>query len=257
MYIRVFFIASVVRLVRDGWLLSESDRCILRYFGFSLFRRPLILILCSSFLSPVYLVLFLSPAYFYFVYFCSSPGLFLYLFIFLSFIQSFSLVSFFILIFVVSVRTFLKFPMLNISCVFLVLPCYFFIIFPFKPPPLSPHLACFFQFFLPLSLLHHPLYIFPTFRCTRIKNIFEYTFSFKFQPQWVFNTGKEKQQQPQKPRRKFTSETDGDFKHQLSPSSSSLPCFFLDEMEEWAMGGNLHLNENLHSFVFSDVGLSL
>lgn len=190
MYIRVFFIASVVRLVRDGWLLSESDRCILRYFGFSLFRRPLILILCSSFLSPVYLVLFLSPAYFYFVYFCSSPGLFLYLFIFLSFIQSFSLVSFFILIFVVSVRTFLKFPMLNISCVFLVLPCYFFIIFPFKPPPLSPHLACFFQFFLPLSLLHHPLYIFPTFRCTRIKNIFEYTFSFKFQPQWVFNTGR-------------------------------------------------------------------
>lgn len=148
MYIRVFFIASVVRLVRDGWLLSESDRCILRYFGFSLFRRPLILILCSSFLSPVYLVLFLSPAYFYFVYFCSSPGLFLSLFIFLSFIQSFSLVSFFILIFVVSVRTFLKFPMLNISCVFLVLPCYFFIIFPFKPPPPFPTFSLFFfQFF--------------------------------------------------------------------------------------------------------------
>lgn len=66
----------------------------------------------------------------------------------------------------------------------------FFYYFSFQAPPLFPHLACFFQFFLPLSLLHHPLYIFPTFRCTRIKNIFEYTFSFKFQPQWVFNTGR-------------------------------------------------------------------
>lgn len=139
MYIRVFFIASVVRLVRDGWLLSESDRCILRYFGFSLFRRPLILILCSSFLSPVYLVLFLSPAYFYFVYFCSSPGLFLSLFIFLSFIQSFSLVSFFILIFVVSVRTFLKFPMLNIMC-FSRPSLLFFYYFSFQAPPPFPYI---------------------------------------------------------------------------------------------------------------------